>query len=88
MEASLGRPTSTAARQRPSKEKKGRRRQKETEHDRGRGVVVRCLPAVNHSGNPGGWLRSDPHRVKTWNRNDSVGRGGGGRSLLRQTDWE
>lgn len=74
MEVSLESPTSTAVRQRPSEGKKGKRRQKETEHGRGRRVVARCLPAVNHSQNPRGLLQSDPHRVKMPNGNESVGR--------------
>lgn len=50
---------------------KERRQQKETKHDRARGVIVRCLRAVNHCRKPDGLLRSDL-RSEKWNGNEEA----------------
>lgn len=57
-------------RQRASKGK-GEKTEKETKHDRGRGVIVRCLSAVNHGRKPDGLLWSDLQSEK-WNRNEEL----------------
>lgn len=57
-------------RQRASKGE-GEKTEKETKHDRGRGVIARCLRAVNHSRKPNGLLWSELQSEK-WNGNEEV----------------